>query len=211
MTISSRTPEGAPNRCPVCGNPLTIEHSLDTHDGCCPHCGSLVWLSSANPIEAAKGQIRAGVEHLRALAKTTTDRSELYSALASGLVEVLAAQSAAVWATSPSGLVCHGMAGLPCDEQSLRGAAHLQLLTRVADSGAPIILRPDEAPTIVNDDRYAIESLLIACPIRRRGESVAVVEVFQRPGARLGTQRGYLRFVAQMCELASESRVLDAA
>lgn len=119
--------------------------------------------------------------------------------------------SAAVWATSPSGLVCHGMAGLPCDEQSLRGAAHLQLLTRVADSGAPIILRPDEAPTIVNDDRYAIESLLIACPIRRRGESVAVVEVFQRPGARLGTQRGYLRFVAQMCELASESRVLDAA
>src|SRR5262245_47047213 len=43
MTISSRTPEGEPNHCPVCGKDLFIEPSLDTRDAPCPHCGHLLW------------------------------------------------------------------------------------------------------------------------------------------------------------------------
>ena len=43
MTISSRTPEGWPNTCPICGHDAKTEPSLDSEDGACPNCGSLVW------------------------------------------------------------------------------------------------------------------------------------------------------------------------
>jgi acyl carrier protein len=43
MTISSRTPEGLPNRCPVCGNAVCIEPSAPLGDAPCPACGTLLW------------------------------------------------------------------------------------------------------------------------------------------------------------------------
>src|SRR5690242_20174330 len=43
MTISSRTPEGEPNRCPVCGNSLRLEPSVPPGDAPCPSCGCLLW------------------------------------------------------------------------------------------------------------------------------------------------------------------------
>src|SRR5438552_232687 len=47
MNISSRTPEGQPNRCPLCGQDLRIEPSLATRDAPCPHCGHLLWFTPA--------------------------------------------------------------------------------------------------------------------------------------------------------------------
>jgi excisionase family DNA binding protein len=52
MTISSRTPEGAPNRCPVCRERIRIEPSSETHDAPCPCCGHLLWFPSEDRIEA---------------------------------------------------------------------------------------------------------------------------------------------------------------
>ena len=43
MNISSRTPEGLPNDCPVCGAQVCVEPSLLFGDATCPHCGSLIW------------------------------------------------------------------------------------------------------------------------------------------------------------------------
>ena len=48
MTISSRTPEGQPNRCPVCRRRLRLSPSWPSADAPCPHCGSLVWFPAAN-------------------------------------------------------------------------------------------------------------------------------------------------------------------
>src|SRR5262245_13785120 len=45
MTISSRTPEGEPNACPLCGHDLRLEPSIYTRDGPCPSCGHLLWFS----------------------------------------------------------------------------------------------------------------------------------------------------------------------
>jgi acyl carrier protein len=41
--ISSRTPEGSPNRCPICGNHVVLEPSEPTGDAPCPNCGQLLW------------------------------------------------------------------------------------------------------------------------------------------------------------------------
>jgi excisionase family DNA binding protein len=46
MTISSRTPEGAPNCCPVCRQAIRIEPSSETRDAPCPCCGHLLWFWS---------------------------------------------------------------------------------------------------------------------------------------------------------------------
>ena len=43
MNPSSRTPEGQPHQCPVCGKHLVIEPSLPLYDAPCPHCGCLLW------------------------------------------------------------------------------------------------------------------------------------------------------------------------
>ena len=45
MVISSRTPEGQPNHCPVCGTPLRIEPSDPAGDAPCPRCGHLLWFA----------------------------------------------------------------------------------------------------------------------------------------------------------------------
>lgn len=43
MNISSRTPEGLPNRCPICGRRVILEPSDPTGDAPCPDCGHLLW------------------------------------------------------------------------------------------------------------------------------------------------------------------------
>jgi hypothetical protein len=43
MIVSSRTPEGAPNHCPVCNQDVCLEPSVPPGDAPCPHCGSLLW------------------------------------------------------------------------------------------------------------------------------------------------------------------------
>ena len=45
MTIASRTPEGRPNHCPVCGTDLKIEPSDPPGDALCPRCGHLLWFT----------------------------------------------------------------------------------------------------------------------------------------------------------------------
>jgi hypothetical protein len=46
MVISSRTPEGDPNHCHVCGHDMRMEASRPAGDAPCPACGSLVWFSA---------------------------------------------------------------------------------------------------------------------------------------------------------------------
>jgi hypothetical protein len=46
MTISSRTPEGDPNQCPICGHRVRLEPSIDTRDAPCSSCGHLLWFSN---------------------------------------------------------------------------------------------------------------------------------------------------------------------
>lgn len=49
--ISSRTPEGDPNCCPVCSQALCLEPStFPTRDAPCPHCSVLLNFSDPNTV-----------------------------------------------------------------------------------------------------------------------------------------------------------------
>ena len=41
-------------------------------------------------------------------------------------------------------------------------------------------------------------------PIKTDLETVGLIEIFQRPDSGLNTQKGYLRFLGQMCDLAAD-------
>jgi acyl carrier protein len=43
MSISSRTPEGSPCECPICGAIENLEPSDPGGDAICPACGQLLW------------------------------------------------------------------------------------------------------------------------------------------------------------------------
>ena len=45
MTVSSRTPEGQPNSCPICDGTINIEPSEPFGDAPCPSCGQLLWFA----------------------------------------------------------------------------------------------------------------------------------------------------------------------
>jgi len=42
-TISSRTPEGVPNHCPICDTSICMEPSHPPGDAPCPNCGTMLW------------------------------------------------------------------------------------------------------------------------------------------------------------------------
>jgi acyl carrier protein len=43
MSISSRTPEGLPHHCPICGRAAALDPSFPDGDSICPTCGHLLW------------------------------------------------------------------------------------------------------------------------------------------------------------------------
>lgn len=45
VTISTRTPEGLPSRCPLCGAEARLEYAVTGDDAPCPECGYLLWKS----------------------------------------------------------------------------------------------------------------------------------------------------------------------
>lgn len=55
MPPATRTPEGEPNQCPVCGKAFVLERSDPHRDATCPHCGSLVWFPRVPGVHGATG------------------------------------------------------------------------------------------------------------------------------------------------------------
>ncbi|MCA9103059.1 MAG: HlyD family efflux transporter periplasmic adaptor subunit [Pirellulales bacterium] len=158
-------------------------------------------------IEQTRQQIRGLVNEIAQLAKTDSSPEEFFHEFLGRVVTALAAVGGAVWISNENGqleLQHHinlkqiGLGGN--GEQQLR---HLRLLRKVANSREGTLVPPhtaDEAEQAENPTDY----LLVLGPLTADQELHGIVEVFQRPSARPTTQRGYLRFLAQMCDLAAE-------
>src|SRR5262245_3516411 len=79
MPPSDRTPEGEPNRCPVCGHAVLLEPSLTSGDATCPNCGLLLWF----PVSAGS----RGLQRLRFPDPTIRTKSQAIAAILDRLVE----------------------------------------------------------------------------------------------------------------------------
>ena len=76
MVVSSRTPEGLPNRCPICGGDFDLEPSLPSGDAPCPQCGHLLWWFQRK-YEGLGFRIDTGTELIEQLKADSLDIVEL--------------------------------------------------------------------------------------------------------------------------------------
>ncbi len=83
MNPSTRTPEGQPHHCPVCGKTVVIEPSQPSGDAPCPHCGCLLWFPTAAADQVAQGFLRFSIQD-----RSIPTKAQAIAAVIDRLVEV---------------------------------------------------------------------------------------------------------------------------
>ena len=159
-------------------------------------------------IEQTKQQIRMLVNEIAQLAKSDIAPEEFYGEFLPRVVSALAASGGAVWVSEERGRLALGyqinlqqtQLGASEENQMLHG----RLLQRVLTAGEGAIIPPHSGSADDEQGGNPTEFLLVLAPLRAGEETVGVVEVFQRPDTRPATQKGYLRFLTEMCDRAGE-------
>jgi len=160
-------------------------------------------------IEQTKRQIRALVNEIAQLSRSDIAPAEFYSEFLTRVVSALAATGGVVWTLAEEGrLTLQYQINL--QQSGLRGneegqVQHSRLLSKVLNTGEALLVPPHSGAA--EDDNEAVnptDFLLVLGPLKTEIEVVGVVEIFQRPEAGLSTQKGYLRFLMQMCDLAAD-------
>jgi hypothetical protein len=162
-------------------------------------------------------QIHALIAEVSSLSRAKIGPREFYTEFLRRVLAAMAAVAGAVWTVSDEGrlaLTSHvniDKAGFLGDAE--REDRHRRLLGVVFSGESGKVVPPRSAPGrsvragAGLADENPTEHLLIFGLINAGGERVGIVEIFQRHGARPGsaaTQRGYLRFLTQVCELAGD-------
>lgn len=163
---------------------------------------------NADTIEQTKQQIRGLVSEIAQLSKSELGPDEFYPAFLQRIVSALAAIGGAVWVIRDGRRLELAyqikMSETLLAPDSEDAARHFALLTRIAASAEPGLVPPQsgsaDETAAANPTRY----LLVLAPMRSDNLVEGIVEIFQRPEAQPVTQRGYLKFLVQMCELAAE-------
>jgi hypothetical protein len=159
-------------------------------------------------LEQTKQQIRMLVNEIAQLAKSDLAPEEFYGEFLPRVITALAAIGGAVWVAETEGRLALGyqvnlqQTQLRDDEEGqLR---HGRLLQKVLVSGEASLIPPRSGAG--DDDQAAnpTDFLLVLAPLKAADDVVGVVEIFQRPDTRPATQKGYLRFLLEMCERAGE-------
>ena len=159
-------------------------------------------------IQQTKNEIRTLVSEITQLCQADIPLSEFYEEFLRRLVAALASQGGAVWSMRNDGtLQLDYQVNLPkselVDDQASQ-QRHGRLLQNVIASGQPTLVPPQSGSTDGEQAGNATDFLLVLACLRVDQETIGVVEIFQRAGGGPTTQRGYLRFLVQMCEHASD-------
>lgn len=203
MESSSRTPEGSPLFCALCGKESNIDPSLPTGDATCPHCGHLAWLG---PAANSGRSIRSLVAETATLAKSNIDAEQFFPEFTTRVVAAMAAFGGAVWTPGESPLLeLKFQLNLEPTllEDSDEGHRHQLLLRQVAADTEAHVIGPHSATSRDGRAGNPTSHLLVLAPVLLDGSCQAVVEVFQRAGSSSVVARGYRRFLINMCELFS--------
>ena len=163
-------------------------------------------------IHRAKQEIQGLVQEVVELSRSEIEPTEFYAALLDKSVTALAAVGGVVWTQeegTPLGLeyqVNLRETGLAESEEAQM--QHGRLLQQVIAKGEPALIPPHsgfgDSPDGEDAAANPTDFLLVLAPIKSDRGVDGLVEIFQRAGARPTTQRGYLRFMSQICELAGE-------
>lgn len=159
-------------------------------------------------IEQTKQQIRNLVSEISQLSKSDIRPEEYYAAFLQRIVSALAAVGGAVWMFAEGKRLqltyqINLSQGL-LDSSSDDATKHVRLLDQVVNSDEGMLVPPLSGASDERGGGNPTRFLLVLCPLRSDGNVEGIVEIFQRSDSPPATQRGYLRFLQQMCELAGE-------
>lgn len=155
-------------------------------------------------VENARLEIRQLVQEIARLAQQNLPPNDFYQGFLSRTISALAAVGGAVWEPRGETFRLAYQIDAPWDAASLAEGlpAHGTHLERVAVSHQALAIPPrsGEGEALENPTPH----LLLLAPLLCDGRCLGVVEIAQRPGGGLATQRGYMRFLVQMCDLAAD-------
>ena len=169
-------------------------------------------MSSVNPqaIEQTKQQIRGLISEISQLAKSDLSPEEFYVAFLDRVVAALAAVGGAVWTINDDGHLGADPAyqsnispGL-LDNESDESKKHYRMLESISKQSEAQLIPPMSFSTDERRGGNPTKQLLVIAPLGHDGKVEGLIEIFQRADSAPATQRGYQRFLVQMCELASE-------
>jgi len=168
--------------------------------------------SNANVVEQTRQQIRGLVGEISQLAKQEISPEEFYGEFLSRVVSALAAQGGAVWVLNSEGNLALqfqiNLSNTGLRENSEGLQTHTKLLYKAMETEGGTLALPQSGFGEPTDGEVQPGNptpfLLILSPITADREPVGVIEIFQRADASPASQRGFLHFLQQMCELAGD-------
>jgi multidrug efflux pump subunit AcrA (membrane-fusion protein) len=163
---------------------------------------------NAETIEQTKQQIRSLVSEISQLSKSDIGAEGYYSAFLQRVVSALAAVGGAIWLVEEGRRLQLAyqinLSQTLLDSSSPDAGRHLRLLNQVINSGEGNLVPPLSGAADENAGGNPTRYLIVLSPLRNDGQVEGIIEIFQRPDSPPATQRGYLRFMEQMSELAGE-------
>lgn len=207
MTPSSRTPEGSPHRCNVCGKSVLLDDASPVRDATCPYCGSLIWLARSSNIGDVRGRIRILAQEIESLSNATVSMAEVAIGMLSRIVTAVGARGGVIWRQSsgdePTIFCSIGIAR--SEPETVIGKEHTAFVRHVfLASGDDFAVGPGEllAEGVTNPCDF----LLICCRFTTPRMPTGMVEVLQRADTPIQAQPGFLQFVQQMTKYLARSR-----
>ncbi len=160
-------------------------------------------------VDQTKNQIRTLVDEIHKLAQTNSTVDEFLEGFTPRVANALASVGAAIWLSDAesSPLILKHYVNVPpalkLDDQTA-AIQHQRLLQKTMDVQQAVLVPPASGASGNHPTGNPTDYLLILHPLKIDQTTVGIIEIFQRPGAGLTTQRGYLKFVSQMGDIASE-------
>ncbi len=158
-------------------------------------------------LDQTRQQIRSLVSEIETLVRSDAAPQEFYAEFLNRVVQALAGDAGAIWIVGEGGrlelayqinLRLTKLADRKEDQEK-----HGRLLRKIVASGEGTLEQPysgDGDGQSGNPTEY----LLVLGALRSDQEVQGIIEVFQRPNGRAAVERGYLRFLLQMCDLAGD-------
>ncbi|TWT81852.1 hypothetical protein CA13_33050 [Planctomycetes bacterium CA13] len=152
------------------------------------------------------------VREIASAVRSDCSRSQFLSRLADRVLRAMAAEGVVIWQVDPAGEIPFSVAhriGRTTDRSILAQSqsTHYQMLAEVVAGGQPVVVpsTPDAVDPTAAANPAAVPAAVVPIhsdPLSARASYV--LEVFLESDCGVATQRGYLRFVAQMADLAGE-------
>ncbi len=159
-------------------------------------------------VEETKAQIRGLVNEIAALAKSGATAEEFYPELLSRIITALAAAGGAIWLLDADKQLklqyqINAEPNILADDTD-DSVRHKRLISRAANAGQSLLVPPYSGTTDGDAEGNPTRYLLVLGALAHDEQKDGLIEIFQRPDTAPETQRGYLRFVEQMCSLTAE-------